>query len=140
MVAAFACHDAIQNVSTAELPQQRRHFEAADYARSATVWGELAAIRERKVSASDSSTLNALDTQATSFQKGVDTASARRIRERLVEITREVYGLAHPATGHSIKNLVALLQEMGDHGAAGKLIEEFLAAARAAGIRLPPNS
>jgi len=80
-------------------------FEAADYARSVTVWGELAAIRER-----------------------------------LVEITREVYGLAHPATGHSIKNLVALLQEMGDHGAAGKLIEEFLAAARAAGIRLPPNS
>ena len=83
--------------------------------------------------ASDVNTLNALDTQANSFQKGGDSASARRIRERLVEITRNAYGLVSPATGHSIKNLVALLQEMGDHAAAGRLIEEFLAAARAAG-------
>ncbi len=114
-------------------------FEAADYARSAALWGELAAIRERKSGASDVSTLNALDTQANSFQKHGDSASARRIRERLVEITREAYGLVHPATAHSIKNLVALLQEIGDHAAAGQLIEEFLVAARAAGVPLPPS-
>jgi hypothetical protein len=42
-------------------------FEAADYTRSATLWAELAAIRERKSGASDVSTLNALDTQANSF-------------------------------------------------------------------------
>lgn len=34
----------------------------------------------------------ALDTQAKSFQKGGDSASARRIRERIVEIAREAYG------------------------------------------------
>src|SRR3954453_3193070 len=76
----------------------------------------------------------------TRFTKVVTAHSARRIRERLVEITRQAYGLAHPATGHSIKNLVALLQEMGDHRTAGKLIEEFLAGARAAGIALPPSN
>lgn len=115
-------------------------FEAADYANSATLWGALAANRERKAGASDFGTLNALDTQANSFQKCGDSANARRIRERLVEITRESYGLAHPATAHSIKNLVALLQEIGDHITAEKLIGEFLTAARAAGIPVPPTS
>jgi hypothetical protein len=115
-------------------------FEAADYARSSILWGELAAISERKSGASDPTTLSALDTQANSFQKGGESANARRIRERLVEITRQAFGMVHPATGHSIKNLVALLQEMGDQGAAAKLIEEFLTAARAAGVPLPPSS
>ena len=94
----------------------------------------LTANRERKAGASD------FGTQANSFQKGGDSANARRISERLVEITRESYGLVHPATAHSVKNLVALLQEMGDHIAAGKLVGEFLTAARAAGIPVPPTS
>jgi eukaryotic-like serine/threonine-protein kinase len=114
-------------------------FQAADYTQSAALWGELAAIRERKSGVSDGSTLSALDTQANSFQKSSDNASARRIRERLVEITREAYGLVHPATALSIKNLVALLQEMGDQAAAAQLLEEFLGAARAAGVTLPPS-
>jgi hypothetical protein len=48
------------------------------------------------------------------------------MRERLVEITREAYGLVHPSTAYSIKNLVALLREIGDHAAAEQLIQEFL--------------
>ena len=114
-------------------------FEASDYARSITLWGELAAIRERRYGASDIGTLNALDTQAKSFQNHGDSASARRIRERLVEITLEAYGLVHPATAHSVDSLVALLQEIGDHATAGELLEEFLVAARAAGVQLPPS-
>lgn len=104
-------------------------FDAADYEPAATLWGELAGIRERLIGPADVATLNALGTQAEAFHRAGDQANERGVRERLVEITREAFGILHPATGQSIVKLAKLLQQMGDAGAAAKLIEEFTTAA-----------
>jgi tetratricopeptide (TPR) repeat protein len=114
-------------------------FEAKDYAQSWTLWGQLAALRERRFGVSHFDTLSALDTQASSYEGAGDSASARRLRERLVQVTREAYGVAHPATAVSLKNLVLLLQRSGDHVTAAELSGEFLEAARAAGVSLPAS-
>lgn len=115
-------------------------YEAADFERAAALWGQLADSREHTLGESNTGTLQALDTQSNAYQKAGDEANARRVRERLVDITRRAYGLTHPITALSIKNLATLLAALGDHDAAMLALKELFIAARAAGIPLPPGA
>jgi tetratricopeptide repeat protein len=67
-----------------------------------------------------------------------DQVAARRLQERVLELTTRVLGEEHPSTLISMNNLAATLYTQGDHVGARQFQERLLEASkRAAAVHVP---